>query len=143
MLYLPNEYSAAQALASQLRAANSDGIIYQSVRDNRGECVAVFRPRLLSNCRQERNLFYVWDGKGISKLFEKSKFTEAARFSIKPPPTAFRIVQPVGTACCNNGPCEIRPINFNAFSNDLLASLRQQASSPAIQGSVENCQEAL
>lgn len=73
-LYDPDEYSASQALASQLRTDGSDGIVYQSVRDEAGECVAVFRPRLLSNCRQERHLCYVWDGKGISKIYEKSEF---------------------------------------------------------------------
>ena len=32
---------------------------------------AVFRPRLLSNCRQERHLCYVWGGRTISTIDEK------------------------------------------------------------------------
>ncbi len=36
--------------------------------------VAVFRPRLLSNCRQERHLCYVWDGRKIAIIYEKRDF---------------------------------------------------------------------
>jgi hypothetical protein len=68
------DYSASQALAAQLRQAGSDGIVYRSVRDQAGQCAAVFRPRLLSNCRQERHLCYVWDGKTIASLYEKKSF---------------------------------------------------------------------
>lgn len=70
-LYDPANYAMSQSLARDLRAAGSDGILYGSVRDERGECVAVFRPRLLSNCRQERHLCYVWDGRAISTVYEK------------------------------------------------------------------------
>ncbi|RIV84842.1 RES domain-containing protein [Aurantiacibacter xanthus] len=70
-LYDPANYAMSQALARDLRGAGSDGILYGSVRDESGECVAVFRPRLLSNCRQERHLCYVWDGRVISTVYEK------------------------------------------------------------------------
>ena len=73
-LYDPGSYSASQPLAGRLRAAGSDGIAYGSVRDEAGECVAVFRPRLLSNCRQERHLCYVWDGAAITNVYEKRAF---------------------------------------------------------------------
>jgi len=72
--YHPTRYAAAQELASQLRDKGSDGISYASVRHEGGECAAVFRPRLLSNCRQERHLCYVWDGKTISTMYEKKSF---------------------------------------------------------------------
>ena len=61
----------AQQTARDLRDAGSDGIVYQSVRRDGGECAAVFRPRLLSNCRQERHLCYVWDGARIATVYEK------------------------------------------------------------------------
>ncbi len=77
-IYDPQSYAVSQALAAQLRAGGSDGIIYQSVRHEGGECVAVFRPRLLSNCRQERHLCYVWDGAGISNVYEKKEFSSGA-----------------------------------------------------------------
>ena len=50
----------------------SNGIVYESVRHEGGECAAVCRPRLLSNCRQERHLCYVWDRVRIETVYEKS-----------------------------------------------------------------------
>lgn len=70
-LYDPSNYATSQSFARKLREEGSDGIVYQSVRHESGECAAVFRPRLLSNCRQERHLCYVWDGSGISTVYEK------------------------------------------------------------------------
>jgi hypothetical protein len=70
-LYDPAHYAASQEFARELREAGSNGIAYDSVRHPGGECVAVFRPRLLSNCRQERHLCYVWDGAGIATVYEK------------------------------------------------------------------------
>lgn len=74
-LYAEDSYAASQALAKDLRAQDSDGIAYQSVRHPGGECAAVFRPRLLSNCRQERHLCYVWDGRTIITVYEKKAFS--------------------------------------------------------------------
>ena len=72
-LYHPSSYTASQALAARLRGAGSDGIVYRSVRDEGGECAAVFRPRLLTGCRQERHLCYVWDGATIGTVYEKKQ----------------------------------------------------------------------
>lgn len=69
--YHSANYGAPQELGGQLREDGSDGIVYQSVRHEGGECAAVFRPRLLSNCRQERHICYVWDGRSITKVYEK------------------------------------------------------------------------
>lgn len=74
-LYATDSYTASQALATELRSQGSDGIAYQSVRHSGGECAAVFRPRLLANCRQERHLCYVWDGRAIVTIYEKKAFT--------------------------------------------------------------------
>lgn len=70
-LYDPNNYSASQAFADGLREKGADGIAYTSVRRPAGECFAVFRPRLLSDCKQERHLCYVWDGSSIAMVYEK------------------------------------------------------------------------
>lgn len=70
-LYDPDSYIHAQGLGAELRDAGSDGIRYQSVRHPGGECAAAFRPRLLSNCRQERHLCYMWDGTAITTIYEK------------------------------------------------------------------------
>lgn len=73
--YHPTNYGASQNLAIGLRAEGSNGIVYRSVRHENGECVAVFRPRLLSNCRQEQHLCYVWDGEQIDEIYEKRALT--------------------------------------------------------------------
>lgn len=72
--YHPASYAMSQEFARGLRENGSNGIVYASVRRDGGECVAVFRPRLLSNCRQERHLCYVWDGQSIAMIYEKKAF---------------------------------------------------------------------
>jgi hypothetical protein len=71
-VYDPDSYHASQALGRQLRAENAWGIVYDSVRHAGGACVAVFRPPVLSNCRQSLYLCYVWDGARISQVYRKS-----------------------------------------------------------------------
>ena len=73
-LYTPDDYSASQSFARAQRNQAADGIVYSSVRDDGGECAAVYRPRLISNCRQERHLAYVWDGERIANIYEKAEF---------------------------------------------------------------------
>ena len=70
-VYDPSSYAASQALAIEIRTSGSSGLAYDSVRKPDGECVAIFKPRVLSNCRQERHLTYVWDGSSISTVYEK------------------------------------------------------------------------
>lgn len=70
-IYDRSSYSVSQVFGRRLRSEDSNGIIFNSVRDEGGTCVAVFRPRLLSGCRQERHLTYRWDGQRISHVFEK------------------------------------------------------------------------
>ncbi len=54
----------------ELRAAGSNGVAFESVRRNGGECVAVFRPRLVQNVRQSVHLRYAWDGSRIADVYE-------------------------------------------------------------------------
>ncbi len=70
-IYHPEDYSASQSLGRRLRETRSWGIVYDSVRREGGECVAVFRPRALSRCQQTQHLAYVWDGSRISTVYEK------------------------------------------------------------------------
>ena len=72
LVYHDESYAVGQNLARRLREDGSNGIVYDSVRHAGGECAAVFLPRLLSNCRQERHLCYVWDGTRIATVYEKS-----------------------------------------------------------------------
>lgn len=48
----PASYVASQALGSRLLAAGSAGIVYPSVRDRGGVCIACFRPPLVLNVRE-------------------------------------------------------------------------------------------
>jgi hypothetical protein len=48
----PTSYHASQALAAQLLALGSSGIVYRSVRRAEGTCVACFRPVLVINVRK-------------------------------------------------------------------------------------------
>jgi len=69
-VYDPASYSASQKLGRKLREAGSNGIAFDSVRRNGGECVALFRPRLVQNVRQSVHLRYAWDGNAISEVYE-------------------------------------------------------------------------
>lgn len=70
-IYDLKSYAASQALGHKLRTEGSCGVVYDSVRQEKGTCAGVFRPRVLSNVRQERHLSYRWDGTRISTIYEK------------------------------------------------------------------------
>lgn len=70
-VYHPDDYTGGQALGARLRAEGSAGIVYASVRHAGGFCAALFRPRCLTNPRQERHLCYVWNGQTIATVYEK------------------------------------------------------------------------
>jgi hypothetical protein len=69
-IYDPASYTASQRLGRELREAGSNGLAFDSVRRDGGECVAVFRPRLVQNVRQGVHLRYAWDGSSISQVYE-------------------------------------------------------------------------
>lgn len=71
VIYDRHDYGPAQAFARRVRGEGANGIAYDSVRHDGGACVALFRPALLSNARQERHLTYVWDGREIGTVYEK------------------------------------------------------------------------
>jgi RES domain len=70
-VYDAGRYGASQDLARALRAQGGAGIAYDSVRRPQGQCVAVFRPRALSNARAVGHIGLHWDGTHISHWFEK------------------------------------------------------------------------
>lgn len=71
-LYLSEDYSAPQALAHRLHEGGGWGITYDSVREEGGECVAIWRPKALSRCKPAQHLCYVWDGTAIRRIYRKS-----------------------------------------------------------------------
>jgi hypothetical protein len=70
-VYDPDDYSTSRRLGQRLRESGSWGLVYDSVRRAGGECVAVFRPRALTDCRQAEHLIYEWDGTRIAEVYEK------------------------------------------------------------------------
>jgi hypothetical protein len=69
----PDSYAASAALAGTLRAAGSNGIVYDSVRQAGGECIAAFYPDVVARCVQAQHLMYRWDGARIAQVLEVSE----------------------------------------------------------------------
>jgi hypothetical protein len=69
-IYDADSYVASQAFGRQLKLSGSNGIVYDSVRHPGGQCLAVYRPRLIQNLRQGVHLRYVWDGTRITSVYE-------------------------------------------------------------------------
>lgn len=58
----PASYVASQALANALLDAGSLGVIFPSVRDPGGTCLACFRPALAGNVRKAHTYRLTWAG---------------------------------------------------------------------------------
>jgi len=69
-VYAPSSYTASQKLGRELQRTGSNGIVYDSVRDPDGQCIAAYLPRLVRNLRQGVHLRYAWDGNRISHVYE-------------------------------------------------------------------------
>ena len=67
----PARYGASQDFAQALRSQASMGIAFDSVRRPMGQCVAIFKPKALSNARAAGHIGLHWDGHAISHWFEK------------------------------------------------------------------------
>ncbi|MEZ5981041.1 MAG: RES family NAD+ phosphorylase [Parvularculaceae bacterium] len=68
----PESYAASQALARELRAEGSNGIVYPSVRDPEGQCVAAFWPDVVSIPVLGRALAYHFDGEQIDYIRDET-----------------------------------------------------------------------
>jgi hypothetical protein len=68
--YSPSNYSSSQKLGTELREKGADGIAYDSVRREGGECVAVFRPRCVGPARPVKHLIFRWDGETVAAVLE-------------------------------------------------------------------------
>ncbi len=66
-------YPVAQAFGAELKSRGSWGIVYRSVRDPGGHCIAALRPPAVTIPRQGAHLSYVWDGAHISRVYEKTR----------------------------------------------------------------------
>ena len=72
----PAHYGPAQVFAKELRGTGANGIVYSSVRDPGGECVAVFRPPVLKPVVQGKHYCYVWDGSRIVNIYVKTEYPQ-------------------------------------------------------------------
>ena len=66
----PDNYTAAQAIGRDLRAAGSNGVTWPSVRHAGGECAGLFWPDIATNPRQGRHFDYHWDGATVDIVRE-------------------------------------------------------------------------
>lgn len=66
----PDSYVASMALARELREAGSSGVVFDSVRDAGGECLAAFYPDVVGPCVQAQHYIYRWDGRQIAAVLE-------------------------------------------------------------------------
>jgi|SRR5262245_51993242 len=60
--YHKNNYSGGQKVAADLLKNGSNGVIYTSVCHPKHDCIACFRPKLISNVRQGDHFEYRWRG---------------------------------------------------------------------------------
>jgi RES domain-containing protein len=60
----------AQSFAKDLRATNSWGLVYDSVRHAGGTCIAAFRPPAISAPKELTHLRYIWDGQKITEVID-------------------------------------------------------------------------
>lgn len=67
----PDSYVESQALATELLNAGSLGLVYPSVRDRRGTCVALFQPALVANVRKAKTWRFTWSGAAQPSLSEE------------------------------------------------------------------------
>jgi hypothetical protein len=63
-------YHESQTFAKQLKASQSYGLIYNSVRHQGGQCIAALRPPAISIPTQTAHLRYAWDGTRIVEVFD-------------------------------------------------------------------------
>lgn len=68
----PVDYAESQRLGEKLRAADSEGVVYPSVRCPGGECAGLFYPDLASHPVQGRHLDYHWNGERVDLYRDRS-----------------------------------------------------------------------
>lgn len=72
-LHDPDDWTPGQAFGLMMHEARSWGLVYNSVRDPGGQCIAALRPPSITTPVQGAHLSYVWDGSTITHVFEKSR----------------------------------------------------------------------
>lgn len=68
----PDDYTGSQALARRLRSAGSDGILFPSVRDTAGQCIAAFWPDVVGLPTPGGAFAYHFDGSIIDLVRDET-----------------------------------------------------------------------
>ena len=66
----PDNYAPSQEEGARLRAAGSDGVTWQSVREPDGRCIGAFWPDVVSIPVQGAHYMYHWDGTRVDQLWK-------------------------------------------------------------------------
>ena len=74
----PDSYAESQRFGAALRAADSNGVVYPSVRHTGGQCVGAFRPKAVGIPVQSKHLEYHWDGTRVVRYFDYERETWVA-----------------------------------------------------------------
>ncbi len=72
-IYNPDSYAHSQRFGRALRDKASMGLIYDSVRRDGGECVALFKPKALSRASAKGHIGMHWNGQRISHWYGKDE----------------------------------------------------------------------
>ena len=70
--YNPDDYAAARDLGTTIKAADKDGIWFESVRKPNTSCYALFSPHLIHSVVQTRHYEFVWNGARIDAVIKLS-----------------------------------------------------------------------
>jgi len=71
-VYDENSYIESQKLARNIRNEGSNGIVYESVRQEDGECVGIFRANIPQPVTQGSHYCFQWDGNSIHNTYRKT-----------------------------------------------------------------------
>lgn len=66
----PESYAASRPFGAAIRQAGSNGLVYSSVRNPGGQCIAAFRPKAVGIPVQTKHLRYHWDGTRVVRYFD-------------------------------------------------------------------------
>ena len=72
----PARYGPSQVLGAAVKAGGGNGMVYRSVRRPAGECLAVFRPRLVSPVQQGPHFEYIWNGRTIADVLQIRRYKD-------------------------------------------------------------------
>lgn len=73
-VYASSDYSAGQQWATRLWNEGSQGVVYVSLRNIAGECIALFSPQTIKHCYKDRILHFDWDGKNKIEVTQYQEY---------------------------------------------------------------------